>query len=261
MGINGKTVKEHYHVLIAYGDLHIPRNNREYQKILLSIISDTQPDIVLDGGDIICADCLSKYPKKHSQLVGLQEELDEAYMWMTSINSAVPSARKIILRDNHFWRRLEDKKKGELWLEGLKATGGRQLLKLEELGWEDMVEYQWRNQLLFVHGDDKAGSQDCPVNRARNMVRNTGLSIVRFHSHTSGVEVRRHMSKEHMAIQLGTFEDLDCTDTYMKHPKLSNWSTSLGVFYLPVEEGEDFQFEPIFFRGGKTVFNGRAYGL
>jgi len=261
MGINGKAVKEHYHVLIAYGDLHIPRNNRGYQRILLDIISDVQPDVVLDGGDIICADCLSKYLKKHSQLVGLQEELDEAYMWMVSINSTVPSARKIMLRDNHFWRRLEDKKKGELWLESLKAAGGRQLLRLEELGWEDMVEYQWRDQLLFVHGDDKAGSQDCPVNRTRNMVRNTGLSIVRFHSHTSGVEVRRHMSKEHMAIQLGAFEDLDHPDIYMKHPKLSNWSTSFGVFYLPREKGEDFQFEPIFFRGGKAVFNGRVYGL
>lgn len=253
-----RTIRDDYNLLMTYGDIHIPRHHRQLCNVLIDIMTDLQPDTILDGGDIISADCLSLYPKKHEQLVGLQYELDLAFNWMVRVNSAVPSARKILLKDNHFWRRLEDKKKGEVWLEDLDATDGTKLLRLESLKWEPMVEYLWKNTILFMHGDDKDGSGDCPSNRVRKLVQTNGLSVVRYHTHVTGIEVHRHMTKELMAIQIGAFEDLDHKDNYMKHPITSNWSTSAGIFYLSKKDSS-FLFTPILFRDGKAVVNGKIY--
>jgi len=254
-----KSIRDDYRILFTYGDIHIPRHDKKACNLLLEIIQDIEPDTILDGGDIICADCLSMYPKNSYQLTGLQYELDLAFNWMTQVNAAAPAARKILLKDNHFWRRLESKKKGELWLEDLDATDGAKLLKLEELGWEAMKEYVWKNTIFFMHGDDKNGSGDCPSNRVRKLVQTNGISVVRYHTHVTGVEIHKHMRGELFAIQLGTFEDIDHKDNYMKHPVTSNWSASAGIFYLP-KVGNNFLYQPVLFRYGKAIVNGKIYG-
>jgi len=254
-----RSLRDDYYVLVTYGDIHLPRHDRSLCNILLDIIADQSPDVIIDGGDVICADCLSLYPKKKEQLTGLQYELDLAFNWMTQVNSAAPAARKILLQDNHFWRRLENKKKGEYWLEDLEATDGANLLRLDELHWEPMIEYLWKNTILFMHGDDKEGSGDCPANRVRKLVQSNGLSVVRYHTHVSGIEIHRHMKKELFAIQLGSFEDLGHKDNYMKHPITSNWSASIGIFYLSKKDSE-FLYNPVLFRNGKAVVDGKIYG-
>lgn len=250
-------IRTEFDVLFAVGDMHIPRTCVVLSEKIISLIKDLKPDIYLDGGDIICADCLSTYPKNHRQLTGLQDELKEARAWMKRINDILPGARKIMLRDNHFWRRLEDRKRGAVWLEDLDAMSPEELMGVDALKWETTVKYQWKDVLAFIHGDDKSGSQDCPVNRVRKMSQMTGMSMVRFHSHVTGFEISRHMGKELCSIQLGTLEDLDVND-YMKHPEMSNWTASAGVFYLS-KTTDDFFFVPVIFRGNRFVFDGKIY--
>ena len=252
-----KDISEEFEVLFAMGDMHIPRTDDNATDKVIRLIKDLKPDIFLDGGDIICADCLSTYPKSHHQLTGLQNELKSAKEWMKRINDILPHARKIIIKDNHFWRRLEDRKKGSVWLEDLDAMNAEELMGLDALKWEGMVKFQWKDTLVFIHGDDKNGSQECPVNRARKMVQQTSLSVVRFHSHVTGFEMSRNMGKERCAIRLGCFEDVGAND-YMKHPEMSNWTTSAGVFYLS-RMTDEFHFIPIVFRNGRFIFNGKAY--
>lgn len=251
------SIRTEFDVLFAMGDLHIPRTNIVATEKIIAFLKDLKPDVFIDGGDIICADCLSTYPKSHNQLTGLQKELTAAKEWMRRINTVLPEARKIMIKDNHFWRRLDDRKKGSVWLEDLDAMSAQELMGLDALGWEGMVKFQWKDALVFVHGDDKNGSQDCPVNRVRKMVQQTSISVVRFHSHVTGFEISRHMGKELCAIQLGAFEDVDNND-YMKHPEMSNWTTSAGVFYLS-KSTDEFHFIPIIFRNGRFVFQGVIY--
>lgn len=250
-------LRNEFDVLFAMGDLHIPRHNVDAMEKIVLLLKDIKPDVFLDGGDIICADCLSTYPKSHKQLTGLQEEINSAKEWMYRLNNILPNTRKIILKDNHFWRRLEDRKKGSVWLEDLEVMSADELMGLTALKWEAMIKYQWKNTLVFVHGDDKNGSQDCPVNRSRKMVQLSGMSVVRFHSHVTGYEISRHMGREHWAIQLGAFEDINLND-YMKHPEMSNWTTSAGIFYLS-KETDEFHFVPIVFKNGRFIFGGKMY--
>jgi len=257
MGAADESGLANYDVMFVYGDIHIPDQHDDLGAILLRIIEDVKPTIILDGGDIICADCLSTYPKAHDELVGLQEELDAATRWFAAVQKVSVGARRIILRDNHFWGRLKKKKKGEYWLERLRAVDGDALLKLDQYGWESMDLYSWKDRIMFIHGDDKQGSSDCPVNRSRKMTQMSGKTIVRFHTHVSGVEMHKHAGQEQFAIQMGTFQDPGKA-SYLRYPNLTNWTHSAGIFYLS-KVSDHFLYVPIFFVGGVAIVNGKLY--
>ena len=256
--VTSASLRDEYDILLTYGDVHIPNQHAQLMTLLLEIIKDVEPDILVDGGDIICADCLSTYPKVHDDLVGLQEELNAAIKWLEAVQSVTPRTRRIILRDNHFWGRLEKKKKGEYWLEGLEAVNADALLKLKDFGFESIDCYNWKDRILFVHGDDKSGSSECPVNRSRKMSQMAGKTIVRFHSHVTGIEMNRKAGVDHMAIQMGTFQDPN-NASYLRYPNMTNWTHSAGVFYLS-KTTDHFMFVPILFVDGRAIFNGKIYG-
>ena len=250
-----------FRVLLAYGDIHRPNHDEKAVGSLMKLIRDVKPDIVIDGGDMISATCLSGFRKGAGDLTGLQAELDADFEWRSEINSIVPNAEKVILRDNHFWRRLEDSKKDIHWAEDLKSLQPEALLRLGECKWTLTRSWKWHNILMFIHGDEKGGymsSCDNPVNKVRRMVKSSKISIVRFHSHTTGIEMHRaHTGHPYFALQLGTFEDPDKAG-YIEQPDMSNWTTSAAIFYLH-KNLPLFIPVPIFFIEGMTIFNGKLY--
>jgi len=249
-------------VLFAFGDHHIPFNDIILDRILLSLIEEVSPTILLDGGDAISADQLSTYRKKSFQLTGLQNELDADYAWRKLLAKAAPKAKtKLLLRDNHFIRRLEDVKCDAHWAEDLRSLDPEELLRVNELGWKLVKKWCWRETLLFLHGDDKNPSYQAasgnPVNRARNMMTKARISVVRFHSHTTGIEMHcDYHGDTKFAVQLGTFQDR-ARINYMVQPELANWTSSAAVFHLM--KNRTFFVEPIFFVGQQCVFRGKLY--
>lgn len=252
----GVPCRDQYEIVLTYGDLHIPKHDRECCRILLDIIEDLQPDVIIDGGDLVNADSLSDWPKKPDALDTLQAELDEAFRWMLSVTIVSPKADRIVLRDNHFWGRMERKRTREFWLNSLRAVDTDSLLRLSDAGWRSAEMWIWKDTLIFVHGDDRRGSSDCPVNRVRKMMHSERASVVRFHTHVTGIEVHNHRGQETYAIQMGSLQDAQKAG-YLKYG-FSNWSQSAGVFYLS-RERKEVLFVPILFSGRKAVFNGRLY--
>ena len=210
---------------------------------------------------MISADCLSSFSKSWKQLTGLQSELDEDYRWRTRINAIVPKAEKIILRDNHFFQRLENRKRDTIWLEDLRSLRAEEILRLTDLGWSLVDAWTWNGQLMMLHGDDAYSKQYAstrnPVNKVRSMVKDTGISIVRFHSHNTGIEMHSMNNEIKYAIQLGTFHDPSKAN-YIKHKELTNWTNSAGLFYLS-ERKKHFLFVPILFSDKCAVVNGKVY--
>lgn len=260
--INKKKKKDKFDVLFCYGDRHVPFQDVTLERIILEMIDDLKPDIVLDGGDMISADCLSTFPKAYMQLAGLQAELDEDFSWRSRINDIAPKATKIVLRDNHFFRRLEDRIKDQIWMEDLRSIQGEELLRLKELGWKLVHEWKWRNKIVFMHGDDKstgmtAASARNPVNKVRNLNRDYALSVVRFHTHVTGFEMYRRQNNTTFALQLGTFQDVAKTE-YLKHRDFVNWTNSAAVIYLSTKTDE-FHVVPILFNGKSAFLNGKYY--
>lgn len=250
-----------YLKVFAFGDRHAPHNDPDLDRIILDVIRDSKPDIIVDGGDAISADCLSTFPKNHMQLTGLQGELDEDYRWRTAINAISPNSRKILLKDNHFFARLDRRKKEQVWMEDLRYLQSKELMHLEELGWEATDSWVWENTVMFMHGDDSYSRQyastKCPVNKVRGMVKDNALSIVRFHSHTSGIELHNQSGTVRYALQLGTLQDPDKAG-YLKHAELANWTTSVAFFYLSKEKKHAIA-SPIFFFDKTCVAEGKLY--
>ena len=259
MPVKTTDARKTHDILFAYGDRHVPHQDEKLEEILLAIIKDVQPNIIIEGGDMISADCLSTYPKKSYQMTGLQSELDQDYQWRKKVNAVVPKATKIILKDNHFFRRLEDRKRETLWLEDLQVLNAQSILRCTELGWELVSDHTWKDKIYFFHGDEGgAGSQKCPVNKVRELRKELGCTVVRFHSHNTGIEAfRDRKGSTSFAIQLGTFEDVDKTE-YLNNKSLTSWTASAGVFYLSKTDSK-FIFVPIVFSDKMAIFNGKLY--
>lgn len=267
-GSSACDARKGYNLLLAYGDLHIPALIPAFESLILQIVGDLQPDIILDGGDSINADSLSSYSKTWEVSHGrrLKEELVLDYLLRSKIGALAPRARRILLKDNHFTRRLEDFKnrKGNEALQGMPSLEPEELLKLEELGWEYVSQFEWKDKLLFIHGDGGVGDMSArgssrnPVNKVRVLSRDSHRSVVRFHTHVTGIEAYTVNGNEtQFAIQLGTFAD-KYKVIYIKHPELVNWSHSLGLFYLS-KTTDHFMVVPVIFSKEMAVINGKVY--
>lgn len=257
-------LRSEYHVLFAFGDRHIPHHDPAIDSLILSVIEDVQPDIIIDGGDMISADCLSRFPKTCEQKVGLQEELDKDQEWRCRIDKVSPHSSKIILIDNHFCRRLDDfcKKDDNHWLSGMRGMTMESMLNVSQYNWELVNEWTWNDRLMFIHGDGHgvSGTSKCPANKVRQNVRQAMMSVVQFHSHATGFEFIRSGKHHHIAVQLGTTMDLEKVD-YVKHNSLGNTTNSVGLFYLPKAHVEEQTptFSAGLIMGGRTILNGRIY--
>jgi len=257
---NSGRYPEGYLRLVAFGDRHFPHTLECSDRIILRLIEDLQPHFIVDGGDPICAAQLSSFPKTHAELIGLQNELDGDFSWRKSIAKVSPDSQKILLRDNHFTKRLMKRISENPWLEDLRFMSEDSMFSAKELGWQILSRWIWKDLLMFIHGDGQGvSSPRLPVNRARAMVKDHGISVVRFHSHCTGFELhRRHDGNLLHAIQLGCLEDPEEV-SYIDHPQINNWTHSLGVFYLSEKPPYHFFFVPCIISHSRCIFNNTVY--
>jgi len=248
-----------FDLAIVYSDLHIPYHDEKLTDILLDVIADLEPTLIVDLGDLINADCISDHLKKSKQLTGLQDELKHAHKWLSRVNKAAPYAKKVLLTDNHFWSRIAKKiMKENYWLEDLDAVRPENLLKLEDYDWEWGNDYNWKNTLIMQHGDDNFGSSVNPVNTVLKVANNNSISVIRGHSHNYGSSILKHGDRSLLALQLGTFHNLDKI-SYIKHKELIGWSQNFVLLYLSKSTKEFFHV-PVFFINGRCMVNGKLYG-
>ena len=252
-----------YYKMLVFGDRHAISNNITLDKLLLNIIKDNAKDIkyIIDLGDGLDADCISSYDKSHDQLTGLQAELNADHAFRSIIKKLSPNSTKILIKCNHFTSRWNKLKSKEYWMDDLDALDQENLFKLQETGWTLQDEFVWGiNKILFIHGDgDGIGSQKNIINKARDLVKENNISIVRGHSHTTGMEVHRKFGEYYYCIQIGTLYNLAEAPRYIKSGQyLSNWTNSAGMFYCR-KDGKQFFFTPIIFENGKTIFEGKLY--
>lgn len=257
-------MSKNWYKILVFGDRHARTNDLRLDEILFEIIEDSKNQLrfIVDLGDGINADCISNFDKSHDQLIGLQNEFDDDYNFRQKINKISPSSHKILLKCNHFTSRFEKLKSREYWMYDLVSMEQENLFRLKELGWELKNEWVWgKNKILFIHGNGLLGigSQKNPVNEVRNLTKENNITIVKGHSHTTGLEVHRKFGKIFKSIQIGTLYDLRKSPSYIKSGNyLSNWTNSIGMFYCK-SDGQKFFYTPIIFDDGETFFEGKHY--
>lgn len=246
-----------YRTVVAYGDRHYPFHSPVNDALLIELIKLVKPSVIIDGGDGVDASCLGRYPKDPDELTGLQAQLDGDYRFRDRINKAAPTSAKILLSSNHFDRRLADRKKDSPWTRDLRSLEATNLLRLNELGWElrNEVVYGRFPATMFIHGDGNAeiAAAKAPVNAARSLSITNMASVVRFHSHTSGIEYFSRFGEGVFALQVGCLCNIEQASHYTKHKVLNNWTNSIAVLRL-TKDGTIVSPELVMIEGGMLQF-------
>ncbi len=250
-----------FEIGIIYGDRHATDHSPRNDNLILQIIEDIQPDYIFDLGDPVNATCLSKYKKSHKQLVGLKDEIDADQEWRRRIGKVSQGSTRILFDDNHLVRRLDDFVcDGNWWLEELGVVKPQNILSLEEHGWTLVPEWKWKDSVLMFHGDAPGlrGSTNCPINKSRQLVRQSAMTIIKAHSHSTGFEIiPSGNGKFYYAIQLGTIMDSKRTE-YIKHVDFGMASESMAIIYLS-RKNDTHLVMPVIFHDFGTIVNGRVY--
>lgn len=256
-----ESLSDEFEIGVLYGDRHATDHSPRNDRILLEIIKDINPDYIFDLGDPVNAACLGKYKKRHKQLVGLRDEIENDQDWRARIKKVSPDSVKIILDDNHLVRRLDDFVcDGNWWLDELGVLKPANILSLEEHGWTMVPEWKWKNTVLMCHGDAPGlrGTPECPVNKCRQLVRKSHLTVIKAHSHSTGIEIIPSGNGEfHYAVQIGALMDITKTD-YVKHMDFSMASESAAIIYLS-RKTTSHVIIPIVFHSFGTIVDGRLY--
>jgi len=246
-----------------YSDSHIPYQDNACLSVVKKIIKYVQPNILINGGDLIDArQATMKFAKDPLWREWLQDDIDQAAAHLSDFGSLVPDARKIYLLGNHEER-----------LERLIAamTGPhaeivrlRQFQKhvnwqsiMREAGLVDWEIYDYGNQysldiipnLLTIHGR-KISSQGSAYAAAAEL-RRLGRSGISGHTHRLGAHYRRSGGVTHVWWEAG------CTcllnPSYMEQP---DWQQAC----LVIDYTKDwFRVNDIFIEDGFTMFESKEF--
>lgn len=252
--------RKKFDVLFCFGDRHYPHHDEKTDSIVLQLISDLKPDIVIDGGDMIDAHAISVFAKSPESSRGIADQIKGDKTWRSKINAIVPGAKKIVLYDNHFCRRLDDflKRPDTWWLSEFNCMSIDNLFQFSDTSWELLDDWIWKDKFMFMHGDADGGCSIAnPVNKARNMVKRRGIGIVRWHSHGTGVELVNQFHGPLHAIQMGIIMDPEKTE-YVRHKAVMEATQSVGVFYLS-KQTNDYYFDLIPIVNHKAAYMFREY--
>ena len=160
-----KKTKNKPYQSIHYSDLHIPFQDQRALNILYAILEEVQPDLVVDHGDTLDCQEISKYPKDPEKRVPLREEVQEGAKHFARITELTPHAEHIWCEGNHedrlkrlIWNLADNRQAGEILTlpQVIDALSWPSLLGLEELGWE-IVNYPQHkllfNKMIVTHGE------------------------------------------------------------------------------------------------------------
>ena len=87
-----KKTKNKPYQSIHYSDLHIPFHDQRALNILYAVLKEVDPDLVVDHGDTLDCQEISKYPKDPNKRVPLREEVQEGARHFARITELTPHA-------------------------------------------------------------------------------------------------------------------------------------------------------------------------
>jgi len=172
--------------VLDYCDLHIPREDKGCRELLLKFAKALQPDLIVDKGDLLNNEAVSKFPKDPTKTPTIMQELIAGREWLYQITEACPKAKKKIILGNHDWRLIK-----QCWehpeLVGLLDV--KKELHLAQLGWEVFdygLAFEFRN-FVFTHGKIYRKHS---AYTAKAMLEGYNVSGSSGHTHRAGVSYR-----------------------------------------------------------------------
>lgn len=170
---------------IVINDTHFPHADKNAITKVLAMVKAMQPDTIILNGDIIDFYNISSFSKDPSRKETLQDELDSARAFLTTLRAAAPNARICFTIGNHEDRLRRYLRSNAKALESLNALKLESLLGLTDL---DIRMYpaegfKLNRNCVVMHGDrvSKHAGGTARMQFERHLI--SGLS---GHTHRAG---------------------------------------------------------------------------
>ena len=250
-------------VSVHFGDKHIPYDDERNTSILHQIMEILDPTVLVDHGDTLDCEQISRYPKDPFHRVSLKEEIELGRKHFGELSSLVrDDCEKIWFEGNHeerlhriVYEMADHRAYGELLTlpEVRAALRWESLLGLESLGWRSFP-YQSDGQrknfhvlfdkLVLKHGASTG------KNGAEKEYQKYGKGGLSGHLHRIEVFSRRDWNGQHQWHVLPMLGSI--RDDYVDH---ANWQAGLMVVTWSPKR-DRFGFEPVQIIDGECIFRG-----
>lgn len=248
---------------LLYGDTHHGYHSQPTLDVVEAIITDLQPDRLIDMGDGVDAGTLSaKFAQNPMRSEGLQYEINQKRIQLARFRKAAPNALYDYLEGNH-----EERLRRTMWNQEGPAKALIQLDVVQrQLTWPILLDLA-KLHINFIPYDDQTKEPLLPkfiVKHGTVVAQKSGYTALREmtkygrsgasgHTHRLGVVWHRDHNGQHVWVETGTCALL--TPEYTQDP---DWQNGCVVLTFDVETAA-VQVEPIEIRNGHTVWRGKKY--
>ena len=253
-----------------------PTHRPEVMDGWLQVMKDTQPDVIVIGGDAIDMPEISKYDMDSNDFNDtMQLCIDGLHKYFSRLRADNPNAEIVHLRGNHEMRFNKFMIRNAMPLFGVKPANMPEswavnsypfLLRLDELDINYVDQYKINDRLMTIHGELANKNSTAAMYLGRY-----ATSIMFHHDHRRGSE-RRVFPNGQSIEAFGFGTQCDVTGSVPSvHSKIDdrghvvenyeNWNNGGGfVEYQPGDSPFRFQAVPIEAQDNyKTVYNNRVY--
>ena len=247
---------------VHYGDIHFPHHDPRALTIRNKVLDFLSPEVVVDHGDTLDCEAISKYPKDPAHRVSLASEIAMASSDFGIVHSITPSARHLWFEGNHedrlkrlLWKAADSRDLGEvLGLEGVSDhLRWGNLLGLDGLGWES-TPYPGHvllfDKMMLIHGNTVRTQSAYSARAEYDRYGKSGLS---GHTHRLGSYYRRDYNGVHSWHELGMLGRI--RNDYVAH---ANWQQGLGVITWSADHSR-WGFEAVMIHEGVGYFRGLRF--
>lgn len=242
-------------------DTHAPYQDGRAIELACKIIQDFQPDELVHLADGIDFYALSTFSRDPGRVLGLQDEVDQAYAVNVTLASACLEAEHVYLDSGNHEKRLSVYLRKHPEMHGLDVLDLKKLLRLEESGWQmGKPEREYLGgRLVLMHGHRVSKNAGWSVKRVLEE-RMWQQSVIMGHSHRIG---STHGTGARLTVggwEVGCLCDL-VTDWGPRH---KNWQQGIALVTIP-DDGRShiFSVEQVVFVGSgrrrRAIWRGQVY--
>lgn len=239
--------------VFVFPDIHFPYQDDKALSIAEQACIDHDPEIIIILGDLIDCEAPSSFKKEPEQLLGLQDECDQAQAFLQRLRTNHPDARIILKEGNHEVRLKTILKNAHTHaLSSLRCLRVEALLGLEELGIEyyDSETKLRLGNLKVTHGN--VVRQGAGYTAHKEM--SCGLSGISGHTHRLAKVWRTKEAGQTFWIEAGCLCKLDMgylSDT------AADWQQGFVLGW--VDESEYWHLHPVEIINHTAFWNGKEY--
>jgi hypothetical protein len=251
---------------VHYSDIHFPHHDPATLSVLYDILSQLEHeggvDLVVDHGDLLDAEQLSRWPKDPHRRTSLRDELLMAAKHCGIVHALTPDADHWFLAGNHearitktIWALCESRTAGELLTlpEVTETMQIENLLGLTKLGWDYTPYPKHRilfDKLVLCHGETAKKHSGASERAEYERYGKGGAS---GHTHRVGHYSLRNAHGTHSWWGMGMMGKV--RDDYTSFP---NWSQGFLVITWS-EDRTEYHVERVRIFDGVGYFRGKRY--